>query len=116
SVPLQAPPVGLDGVRSPPDHASIAPTLPPLRGDRAVRREAAPRQGHAVRLALGRRHLPEAERGASLPVPPRVDALVSEGAPRPEVRGRDGLRSVRPSELPQGRGDPGRRGGGPPPL
>src|SRR5207247_6567898 len=50
SVPIPAPPLGLDRVRRPPDHPPAPSALPPIRGDRLLRGSAAPRQLHAVRL------------------------------------------------------------------
>ena len=62
-----------------------------------------------LHLADRGRHVPHAARGAPVPVLPRVDALVPARAARPEVRGRDHVRSVRAAELPAARGDDGGR-------
>src|SRR6476661_2978653 len=75
-LPSAAAPFGLDGFLGADDHLAGARALPPVRRGRAVRGATAPGQGAEVHLADRRRHLPDGARGAPVPLPARMDALV----------------------------------------
>src|SRR5205823_2884595 len=72
--------------------------LPVRRGD-PVRGPTTPRSPDAVRLAHRGGDVSDAAPGAALPLLPRVDALVPEGATRQALGGRDDVRPLRFAQL-----------------